>query len=106
VSGVVPAVEARPVPASIRRGPPIVTVVIPGKNEASYARDCIQSLKDQTLPNFEAVIVDDCSTDSTLEVVLDAVGGDPRFRMVRTPRSVGIGLARNHGARIATTKYG
>jgi hypothetical protein len=97
-------VEARPVHVASRRSP-IVTVVIPGKNEASYARDCIQSLKDQTLQNFEAVIVDDCSTDSTLEVVLDAVGGDPRFRMVRTPRSVGIGLARNHGVRIATTKY-
>lgn len=83
----------------------IVSVVIPGKNEARYARDCIESLKDQTLENFEAVIIDDCSTDSTLDVVIDAVGDDPRFRVIRTDRSGGAGLARNHGVSHSTAKY-
>ena len=82
-----------------------MTVVIPGKNESLYARDCIQSLKDQTLRNFEVVIIDDASTDSTLEVVLDEIGDDPRFRVVRTHRSVGIGPARNQGVGMSTTKY-
>lgn len=95
----------RPIRRGIGQSRPIVTVVIPGKNEAGYARDCIESLKDQTLENFEAIVIDDCSTDSTLDVVLDAIGEDPRFRIIRMDRSVGIGLARNHGVRVATAKY-
>lgn len=99
------AVTARPMRRRIGRSRAIVSVVIPGKNEARYARDCIESLKNQTLENFEAVIIDDGSTDSTLEVVVDAIGDDPRFRVIRTDRSVGIGLARNHGVSSATARY-
>ena len=95
---------SRPVRASSWRAP-IVSVVIPGKNESAYARDCIRSLKDQTLQNFEAIIIDDASTDSTLDVVLDEIGDDPRFRIIRTPRSVGIGLGRNHGVAVSGARY-
>lgn len=100
-----------PVPAApakqraIGRSAAIVSVVIPGKNEALYARDCIRSLKHQTLENFEAILIDDGSTDSTLDVVLDEIGDDPRFRVIRTAQSVGIGLARNMGVARATGKY-
>ena len=95
---------SRPVDASSGRAP-IVSVVIPGKNESAYARDCIRSLKQQTLENFEAIIIDDASTDSTLDVVLDEIGDDPRFRIISTPRSVGIGLARNHGVAASNARY-
>jgi hypothetical protein len=90
---------------SIGRSSAVVGVIIPGKNEAAYARDCIRSLKSQTLTNFEAVLIDDGSTDSTLDVLLDEIGDDPRFRILRTPQSVGIGLARNMGVARCTAKY-
>jgi hypothetical protein len=83
----------------------IVSVVIPGKNESAYARDCIWSLKNQTLSNFEAIVIDDGSTDATLDVVLDEIGDDPRFHVIRTARSVGIGIARNLGVARATGRY-
>jgi hypothetical protein len=101
-----PAVAAAPpVQRAIGRSAAIVSIVIPGKNEALYARDCIRSLKHQTLANFEAIIIDDGSTDSTLDVVLDEIGDDPRFRVIRTARSVGIGLARNMGVARSTGRY-
>ncbi len=90
---------------AIGRSEAIVTVVIPGKNEAAFARDCIRSLKSQTLTNFDAVLIDDGSTDSTLDVLLDEIGDDPRFRIVRTRRSVGIGLARNIGVASSSSRY-
>ncbi len=97
--------EAGPKRATMWRAAPIVSVVIPGKNESLYAPDCIRSLKQQTLENFEAIIIDDASTDSTLGVLFDEIADDPRFRIVRTSRSVGIGLARNEGVRVSTAKY-
>ncbi len=90
---------------TIGRSRAIVSVIIPGKNEARYGRACIESLQAQTLDNFEAIIIDDCSTDSTLDVLHDAIGDDPRFKIIRTDRSVGIGLARNHGVRVAGGRY-
>lgn len=106
-SGMAPGAGRRRAARKVTIGGPsaVVTVVIPGKNEARFARDCIRSLKDQTLQNFEAVIIDDCSTDATLDVVLDEIGVDPRFRVLRTERSIGPGLARNNGVADATTKY-
>ncbi len=101
----VPVVDAGPRPMAIGQSPAIVSVIIPGKNEASYARDCIRSLKAQTLANFEAILIDDGSTDSTLDVVLEEIGNDPRFKVVRTAQSVGIGLARNMGAGFASGRY-
>jgi hypothetical protein len=100
-----PAAAAGSVRRAIGLAPAIVSVIIPGKNEAAYARDCIRSLKSQSLTNFEAIIIDDGSTDSTLDVLLHEIGDDPRFRIIRIDRSVGIGLARNTGVAQATGKY-
>ena len=100
-----PVGAMNPVRRTISRSPTIVSVVIPGKNEAAYARDCIRSLKAQTLTNFDAILIDDGSTDSTLDVLLDEIGDDPRFRIIRTPRSVGIGRARNLGVARSTARY-
>jgi Glycosyl transferase family 2 len=100
-----PVVAASPVRRAIGGSPAIVSVVIPGKNEAAYARDCIRSLKSQTLTNFDAILIDDGSTDSTLDVVLDEIGGDPRFRVFRTAQSVGPGLARNIGVARSASRY-
>jgi hypothetical protein len=98
-------VAAPPEARSIGGPAPIISVIIPGTNEAAYVRDCIWSLKHQLLANFEAIVIDDGSTDSTLDVVLAEIGDDPRFRILRTPRSVGIGLARNIGVARASGKY-
>lgn len=99
---------SRPPPATripARLSWPIVSVVVAGRNDAPFAADCIRSLQAQTLEEFEAIVIDDASTDSTLEVLLEAIGDDPRFRIVRTGRSVGVALARNHGAVVASARY-
>ena len=47
---------------------PLVSVIIPMYNAEEYIEECLQNLLNQTLKNFEVIVVDDCSTDKSLEV--------------------------------------
>ena len=60
----------------------MLKVVIPCFNAQRYIESCISSLQQQTEPNFEAVIVDDASTDLTSEKVNIAIKGDSRFKLL------------------------
>ncbi len=48
---------------------PLISIIIPARNEEKNIRRCVESLLDQTYPNFELVVVDDRSTDATLEIL-------------------------------------
>ena len=48
---------------------PLVSVIIPNYNHARYLDQRIQTVLDQTYTNFEVIILDDCSTDNSLEVI-------------------------------------
>ena len=48
---------------------PLVSVIIPMYNSAKFIPQTLESLLNQTLKNFEVVVVDDCSTDNSVEVV-------------------------------------
>ena len=49
--------------------PPLVSVIIPNYNHARYLEQRLDSVFGQTYPNFEVIILDDCSTDNSLEVI-------------------------------------
>lgn len=70
----------------------MLKVVIPCFNSENYIDSCISSLKQQTERNFEAVIVDDASTDLTIEKADIAIKNDSRFKLVRKTKNKG-GLA-------------
>ncbi len=71
---------------------PLVSVVIAAYNGAALIRETIDSVLAQTMPDFEIVVVDDCSRDETAAVV-DGID-DPRVRLVRAPRNGGPAVAR------------
>jgi len=82
-----------------------VTVVIPCYNHANYLADCLESLVAQTLPHWEAIVVDDCSPDqSEIERVI-AGFADGRIRCLRHERNRGLGASRNTGIRASRTEY-
>lgn len=78
-----------------------VSVVMPLYNAASYLADSLGSLQSQTLENFEAIVVDDGSTDGSCEVFAKLVGNDARFRLIRQKNS-GAGAARNLGMSLSS----
>ena len=76
---------------------PRVSVVIATHNRAELLPTAVESILQQTLQDFEIVIVDDASTDETPEVVERLSAQDARIRALRSEENVGAGGARNLG---------
>lgn len=68
---------------------PAVSIIIIAYNQADSIGRCVESVKAQTDGRFEAIVVDDCSTDSTPEAIREAIAGDGRFSFI--PRGVNGG---------------
>jgi len=73
---------------------PKVSVLIPSYNYAHYIEEAIDSVLSQTYQNFELIIVDNCSTDNTKEVVEQYIQKDSRIKLVIN--DVNIGMYRNY----------
>ena len=61
---------------------PLITAVIPAKDEEQALPECLASVRAQTYPNLEILVVDDRSTDRTAEIARQAAEADPRVRVV------------------------
>lgn len=79
-----------------------VSVVVPAFNVARYVGDCLDSLRAQTLTDWECIVVDDGSTDGTGERV--RAGADPRIRLIEQSNK-GVSTARNVGLANASAAY-
>jgi len=79
-----------------------VSVIIPTYNRAGWIREAIESVRNQTLQDFEIIVVDDGSTDTTAGVV--AAIGDSRVSFL-TQSHRGVSAARNLGIQQARGKY-
>jgi glycosyltransferase involved in cell wall biosynthesis len=66
----------------IREPMPLVSVLTPAYNEEKYISECIESVLAQTYPNWEYVIVDNCSTDKTVEIARSYAAKDPRISII------------------------
>ncbi len=76
---------------------PVVTIVVPALNEARFLSDCLNSIRFQSYPFWECIIVNDGSTDETLSIAEAFAQSDSRFRIIshHTPR--GLAAGRNTG---------
>lgn len=84
---------------------PLVSVIMPNFNSAQFIGEAIISVLDQSFRNLELIVVDDRSTDNSLDIIELYKEQDDRIRLVRMPSNMGVGLARNEGLRIARGKY-
>jgi len=80
---------------------PLVSVIIPVFNAAPYLRESIESVLGQSYPNMEVILVDDGSTDGSLEIM--RAYGD-RVQLIQQDRA-GPGAARNRGVQAARSDY-
>ena len=84
---------------------PKISVIIPNYNKADYILDTLESLRQQTFQNWEAIIVDDCSDDASVDLVSKVVEIDSRFRLFVNESSEGGASARNRGLGSARGEY-
>lgn len=82
---------------------PFVSVVMPVYNREKYVRDAVKSILKQTLTDFEFIIIDDGSTDSTPEILKSYK--DRRIKLILNTTNKGNYAARNEGMQIARGKY-
>lgn len=81
----------------------LVSIIMPSYNTAPYIRETIQSVLDQTYQNWELIIVDDCSTDNTDEVVASIK--DERIRYLKNEKNSGAAVSRNRALREAKGRW-
>lgn len=82
---------------------PEVSVIVTGYNSAPTIVQAIESVRAQTVGDFELIFVDDASTDNTVALVESIA--DPRIRIIRNSKNRGIGGAKNVGIKAARADY-
>jgi chlorobactene glucosyltransferase len=70
------------IPDDVLKSPPLISVLIPARNEEENIRRCLTSLSKQDYPDFEILVLDDNSTDNTEKVVQEMVKKDNRIRLI------------------------
>lgn len=64
-------------------------IIVPFHNVEKWIKFCIKSVKIQTYNNFECILVDDCSTDNTRDIILNEIKLDKRFKLILKERKGG-----------------
>lgn len=85
-------------------GKPEISLIIPLYNAERTIDSLIDSIRNQTFDYFEAIFVNDGSTDSCVDKVADAAIRDERFRLI-VQENAGPGAARNKGMDVARGRY-
>lgn len=76
---------------------PVVAIIIPSYNDEKYIRECLDSVKAQTVPFWEAWIVDDHSEDKSVEIINEYKKSDERFHVISNPENQSAWTARARG---------
>lgn len=82
-----------------------VSIITPSWNSERYIVDTIKSVQNQTYKNWEMIIVDDCSTDNTVDIVENIAKDDPRIKVFMQPTNGGAAKARNKSLKESTGRY-
>ena len=82
-----------------------LTVVVPNYNKSKYLKKCIESITEQTLKPYQIIIVDDCSTDESYDLLVQIQKQIPIVKVIFLDKNKGVSNARNVGISKTTTKY-
>lgn len=83
----------------------LVSIITPNWNCGSYVAETIRSVQVQTYQNWEMIIVDDCSTDGSENVIAPLMAEDGRIRLLKNPKNSGAAVSRNYALREAKGKW-
>lgn len=81
------------------------SIVVTAYENDAYLADCLMSVRSQTYPHWECIVVDDASPDRTSQIVTQFAMEDDRFRLLRLDENQGRHLARKAGASYCKNDY-
>lgn len=84
---------------------PFISVIMPVYNSEHYVKDAIESILNQTYKNFEFILVDDASTDSTFEILKEYKKKDKRIILLENKQNLGVTKSLNLALTKASGKY-
>ncbi|QTB98588.1 glycosyltransferase family 2 protein [Alcaligenes sp. SORT26] len=83
----------------------LVSIVMPAFNAVSTLSASVASVQQQDHSSWELFIIDDGSTDKTLDLILEYEAQDPRIKLIQQPFNQGVAAARNAGIKAAQGRY-
>ncbi len=83
---------------------PKVSIIVPVHNTERYLQACVESLTAQTLADIEIILVENCSTDNSLQVCKTLAQEDCRIKVLSIDKA-DLSTARNEGVKVATGEY-
>jgi len=84
---------------------PLVSVIMSVYNAEKYLAQACDSILQQTFQNFEFIIIDDGSKDSSLDIIKEYKKKDKRIIIIKNTKNWGLGFSLNRGIKIANGKY-
>lgn len=98
--------EGKKVPAKMYPlAKPLVSIIVPVFNQEGKVGACLDSILAQSMPSFEVIIVNDASTDHSLDVCGEYAKRDSRIRMLSNQRNSGQGISRNRAIAVAHGEF-
>lgn len=73
---------------------PLFSVLIANYNNGNYISECLESVLKQTYQNFEIIIVDDASTDTSLNIIQKYIDQDNRIKIYNNDKNYGAGYSK------------
>ena len=84
---------------------PLVSVITPVFNSEKFVSETIQSVQRQTFSDWEMILVDDFSTDNSIEEIENFACEDERIKLIKLSQNSGPAVARNHAIKGASGRY-
>lgn len=89
---------------SLNSSTPLISVIVPVYNSASFLKRCVDSIRNQTYENLEIILIDDGSTDGSGALCDAFQAEDPRIRVIHQANG-GLSCARNRGLDLCGGEY-
>jgi len=83
----------------------LFSIIVPCYNAASTVERTLLSVSQQTFKDFEAIIINDCSEDLSLQLINKFISKDPRFKLLNLTQNQGLSNARNRGLDYSSGKF-
>src|SRR5690606_17916784 len=83
----------------------IVSIITPVYNSSLFIEQNISSVKKQSLTNYEHILIDDCSTDDSVDIIESHSQNDHRIKLIKLTKNRGAGVARNMGIKASSGRF-